>query len=62
MQSKLAVLHPKLNKSLSFAQEQVKGFILAHPDYFPMYTEGGKWVHTGEAWTNWCEGFLGGMM
>ena len=62
MQSKLAVLHPKLNKSLSFAQEQVKGFILAHPDYFPMYTEGGKWVHTGEAWTNWCEGFLGGMI
>jgi unsaturated chondroitin disaccharide hydrolase len=27
-----------------------------------MYTEGGKWVHSGEAWTNWCEGFLGGMM
>ena len=28
----------------------------------PLYTEGGKWKHGGEAWTNWCEGFPGGMM
>ncbi len=27
-----------------------------------MYTQNGKWKHDGEAWTNWCEGFLGGMM
>ena len=27
-----------------------------------MYTEQGKWKHSGETWTNWCEGFLGGMM
>jgi unsaturated chondroitin disaccharide hydrolase len=27
-----------------------------------MYTAGGKWKHAGEAWTNWCEGFLPGMM
>ena len=27
-----------------------------------MYTVQGKWKHGGEAWTNWCEGFLGGMM
>ncbi len=36
--------------------------IEAHPDFFPMYTQGGKWRHEGEAWTNWCEGFLGGQM
>jgi unsaturated chondroitin disaccharide hydrolase len=27
-----------------------------------MYTVGGKWKHAGEAWTNWCEGFLGGQL
>ena len=30
--------------------------------FFPLYTEDGKWQHGREAWTNWCEGFLGGMM
>ena len=33
-----------------------------HPDHFPLYTEGGKWLHGGEAWTNWCEGFLPGQL
>jgi unsaturated chondroitin disaccharide hydrolase len=27
-----------------------------------MYTVGGKWHHTGEKWTQWTDGFLGGMM
>jgi unsaturated chondroitin disaccharide hydrolase len=34
----------------------------AHPDRFPIYTTHGKWDLTGEAWTNWCEGFLGGQL
>ena len=55
-------LKPKLQTAFDFAQEQVAALIKTHPDYFPMYTEGGKWKHEGEAWTNWCEGFLGGMM
>jgi len=62
MHIKPAAIHAKLTTALKFAQEQVKHLIDAHPDYFPMYTEGGKWVHGGESWTNWCEGFLGGMM
>jgi unsaturated chondroitin disaccharide hydrolase len=33
-----------------------------YPDYFPLYTEQGRWQHGKEAWTNWCEGFLGGQM
>ena len=33
-----------------------------HLDYFPLYTEHGRWKHGKEAWTNWCEGFLGGQM
>ena len=41
---------------------QVRALISSHPDYFPLYTEDGKWQHGREAWTNWCEGFLGGMM
>ena len=27
-----------------------------------MYTENGKWKHGGPAWTDWCDGFLPGMM
>jgi unsaturated chondroitin disaccharide hydrolase len=49
-------------QALAFAQEQVRGLIARDPDYFPLYTEGGRWRHGKEAWTNWCEGFLGGMM
>jgi len=49
-------------QALEFAQAQVQALISNHPDYFPLYTEDGKWQHGREAWTNWCEGFLGGMM
>ena len=59
---KLSVLRPKFERAFDFAQVQVKALIENHPDYFPMYTQNGKWKHSGEAWTNWCEGFLGGMM
>ncbi len=47
---------------MEFAQRQVRNLITGYPDYFPLFTEGGKWRHGKEAWTNWCEGFLGGMM
>ena len=47
---------------MAFAQEQVRGLITTAPDYFPLFTEEGRWQHGREAWTNWCEGFLGGMM
>jgi len=59
---RLAELRPKLQTAFDFAQEQVAALITAYPDYFPLYTEQGKWKHGGEAWTNWCEGFPGGMM
>ncbi len=55
-------LEERAGQALAFAQEQVRGLIARDPDYFPLYTEGGKWRHGKEAWTNWCEGFLGGMM
>ena len=33
-----------------------------HPDFFPIYTVGGRWQHAGELWTDWCAGFHAGMM
>ncbi len=57
-----APLEARASQALDFAQQQVRALISTHPDYFPLYTEEGKWVHDREAWTNWCEGFLGGMM
>ncbi|HVA88584.1 MAG TPA: glycoside hydrolase family 88 protein [Chloroflexota bacterium] len=48
--------------AIEFAQDQVRCLITAHPDYFPLYTVEGRWRHGRETWTNWCEGFLGGML
>src|SRR3954447_14094361 len=50
------------NRALDFAERRVRSLIETHPDYFPMYTVGGKWRHAGEKWTQWTDGFLGGMM
>jgi unsaturated chondroitin disaccharide hydrolase len=57
-----APLETRAEQALDFAQEQVRALITRYPDYFPLYTEEGRWQHGREAWTNWCEGFLGGMM
>ncbi|MFN7919275.1 MAG: glycoside hydrolase family 88 protein [Bryobacteraceae bacterium] len=48
--------------AMKFAQKQVKHVIERHPDFYPMYTKGGKWKHDGPKWTHWCDGFLPGMM
>ncbi len=45
-----------------FAQRQVDALVESHPDYFPIYTTGGRWRHQGELWTDWTGGFLVGMM
>jgi unsaturated chondroitin disaccharide hydrolase len=50
------------NGALDFAERQVRSLIDTNPDFFPMYTVGGKWRHAGEKWTQWTDGFLGGMM
>ena len=55
-------LMAQLSKTLSFAATQVRKIVETYPGFFPMYTAQGKWKHGGEAWTNWCEGFLPGMM
>ena len=49
-------------ESLRFAQIQVRNLITKHPDFYPMYTDKGRWKHDKPAWTHWCDGFLPGMM
>ncbi len=55
-------LLPKINTAFDFAETQLRNLIESHPDQFPMYTTNGKWDFSGESWTNWCEGFLGGQL
>lgn len=52
----------KYTTALEFGERQVKALTEKHPDYFPIYTTGGKWHHGGELWTDWTGGFLAGMM
>jgi len=55
--------HPvKYARALEFAQGQVAATIERSPDYFPIYTVGGRWNHPGELWTDWTGGFFAGMM
>jgi unsaturated chondroitin disaccharide hydrolase len=48
--------------ALQVAAGKVDRLASNHPDHFPLYTDQGRWKHGKEAWTNWCEGFLGGQM
>ncbi len=57
-----ASLLKKSSAAFDFAGTQLRHLVETYPDYFPMYTVGGKWKHGGKAWTNWCEGFLGGQL
>lgn len=54
--------YARYTTALQFAERQVANLTDRHPDFFPMYTVGGKWHHEGELWTHWTDGFLGGMM
>jgi unsaturated chondroitin disaccharide hydrolase len=55
-------LYRRADAALDFAGRQIRQLVTRYPDYFPLFTTGGKWRHDREAWTNWCEGFLGGML
>lgn len=58
----LQSLIPKGKLVFTFAENQLHKLVSTYPESFPMYTQAGKWKHGGEAWTNWCEGFLGGQL
>ena len=55
-------LKAKLHRAYDFAARQVRATVEGYPDFFPIYTEGGRWRHRGELWTDWCGGFHAGMM
>lgn len=50
------------SRTYAFAQKQVRRLIDKHPQFYPLYTQNGTWVHEGPLWTHWCDGFLPGMM
>src|SRR5258705_12131952 len=52
----------QIEHAFSFAQKQVQALIERDPNFYPLYTDGGKWRHSKPAWTHWCDGFLPGMM
>jgi unsaturated chondroitin disaccharide hydrolase len=54
--------HDQYMAALTFAQRQVGGLVERAPDFFPIYSEGGKWQHAGELWTDWTGGFLTGLL
>jgi unsaturated chondroitin disaccharide hydrolase len=58
----LPELRRRADAALDFAGCQVRQLVSRYPGYFPLFTKDGKWHHDREAWTNWCEGFLGGML
>lgn len=52
----------KLEHAFSFAQQQVRQLTRREPNFYPLYTDQGRWRHEKPAWTHWCDGFLPGMM
>ena len=52
----------QIDEALSFAQAQVRALAERDPDFYPLYTDSGRWRHSKPAWTRWCDGFLPGMM
>ncbi|HEY0765899.1 MAG TPA: glycoside hydrolase family 88 protein [Pyrinomonadaceae bacterium] len=52
----------KIDEAFDFAQAQVRALSERDPDFYPLYTDGGRWRHSKPAWTRWCDGFLPGMM
>jgi unsaturated chondroitin disaccharide hydrolase len=59
--------HDELRKTLQsafdFAQNQTRSLLQNYPpDYYPMYTVGGKFGQDRKRWTHWCDGFYPGLM
>jgi unsaturated chondroitin disaccharide hydrolase len=56
-------LRATLQGAFDFAQSQTQSLLQKYPpDYYPMYTVGGKFGHDRKRWTHWCDGFYPGLM
>ena len=53
---------PMAERALDFAAGQVEALVRTRPDTFPIFTVDGRWQVEENAWTNWTEGFLGGLV
>jgi unsaturated chondroitin disaccharide hydrolase len=51
-----------LDTAWDTAEEKVRALVRSRPGEFPLYTLEGRWAPSAEAWTNWCEGFLVGLL
>ncbi|MGI9165477.1 MAG: glycoside hydrolase family 88 protein, partial [Pyrinomonadaceae bacterium] len=51
----------QVEHAFAFAQQQLLALTKRDPDFYPLYTDGGRWRHAKPAWTHWCDGFLPGM-
>lgn len=49
-------------KAIEVSEVKVSQLVTNHPDYYPLYTMGGKWHHSGDHWTKWGDGYLPGQM
>ena len=58
----MSSLLEQVDRAFGFAQKQVRSMVERDPDFFPLYTDKGRWRHSKPAWTHWCDGFLPGMM
>ncbi len=53
----------ELQRAFGFAQAQVTALLDKYPpDYYPMYTVGGRFGLDRKRWTHWCDGFYPGLM
>ena len=48
--------------ALTITELKLGALVNNHPGVFPLFTKSGQWIHDSPAWTNWCEGFLGGQL
>ncbi len=56
-------LRKTLQGAFDFAQAQTRSLLEKYPpDYYPMYTVGGKFGQDRKRWTHWCDGFYPGLM
>src|SRR5689334_7557951 len=57
-----AGLRAAADRAWRTAELKVPAYVRRCPDTFPVHTVAGRWAVEDDAWTSWCEGFLGGQL
>ena len=45
-------MEQKCQLAFATAQDKLRHLVAMYPNYFPMVMQLGKWMHSGETWTN----------